>query len=44
MNVSANIKDRKTSVSYSKSEESLTTKNLADVLNGKFQFKSQPEG
>nr|POF26498.1 isoform 2 of thymidylate kinase [Quercus suber] len=44
MNVSANIKDRKTSVSYSKSEESLTTKNLADIPNGKFQFKSQPRG
>ena len=44
MNVSTDIKDRKTSVSYSKSEESLTTENLADIPNGKFQFKSQLGG
>ena len=31
-------------MSYSKSEESLTTENLADIPNGKFQFKSQLGG
>lgn len=36
MNVNADIKERKRSVSKSKSREPLNTKNLADIPNEKF--------